>query len=124
MGKITDIELALGQQEKLTEKSSSDKKPTHTLAAIHPEVVLCSDDGVSLTLDTPVPEKETSDFSVAAEKPYVRQIVWFNVIKLGALHVFAMTTPFLVPFAANATICFMFFLSFLTLLGVQVTKTA
>lgn len=104
MGKLTDIELALGHQ-KPENAPENDKK---TITSIQP-VVLNSGD-VPLSIDTPIPEKEH----------YVRQIVWFNVIKIATLHVFGLSAPLLVPFAADATIVFMFLLAFLTLLGVQV----
>lgn len=107
MGKLTDIELALGQHQQNPEDASETKKKAIT--SIQPEVILNSGD-VPLSLDTPIPEKEN----------YVRQIVWFNVIKIATLHVFGMSAPIFVPFAKDATLCFMFFLAFLTLLGVQV----
>ena len=42
------------------------------------------------------------------------------MIKIFLLHIFGLVGLFLVPSAHNATLCFSFFLSFLTLLGVQV----
>ena len=110
MGKQSDIELALGSpalSKNCDDPSKKDVLPT----LIQPEVSLVFVNEEEPP-DDPGPKSDP--------QPYVRQIVWINVLKLVALHLGGLAGLLLAPFAHPATIFFMFFLAFLTLLGVQV----